>query len=179
MDFKRVSIVKYPVEAVWLTMRDKMPEVASLLDEIKTIDLISSEADDTGKLNVTKVWSAAPSLPDFVRKHISDDMISWTEHGIWQDDTKACHWNITSHAFNEAIHCEGITQFQSALGGKGTRITFSGTINIDMKQLSHKIMVAQAIPAQVIELIAKNIIPRNFAESTKGVEAYLAKNQAE
>jgi hypothetical protein len=177
MNFKRTSIIKYPIELVWATMRDKMPEVVNLLPEIASVDISAYATTESGDVLVTKVWSAAPKLPDFVAKHIQSDMLSWTEYGEWVADSKVCAWSIESHGLKDAIDCKGETGFEPALGGKGTRITFSGNVEIDAQKLSERLRIANAISTQVLELVAHSVIPHNFGESAKAIEKYLGEKK--
>ncbi len=173
MDFKRTLIITHPVEVVWIAMRDEMPHVVDLLKEIESIDVKAYELQDSDNVVVTKVWTAAPELPRFVANYIKPGMLSWTEYGEWIQADQLCNWTIQSHAFKNAIHCNGVTKFEPAIGGKGTKTTFSGSIEIDLEQLSDEFKLAKSMSTQVIELIAQSIIPRNFAEVTKAIGRYL------
>jgi len=167
MQFKTVAIVKHPLETVWDVMQNKLPEIAEWVDDIEEIKACERGLSDSGDEIVIHEWKAAPPLPDFVKSWVQPDMLTWTDSAVWKQESKSCHWVIESHYFRDKMSCSGITSYQPALGGKGCRLNFEGTL-----KWNPGAGVAGAVVLQGMETILSALIPSNFRKLAAAVEQY-------
>jgi len=66
MNFKSTAVIKHPIDLVWVTMRDKTPELVGLLDDVESVTVRERVEQDSGDVNVINIWQAAPKLPSFL-----------------------------------------------------------------------------------------------------------------
>jgi len=97
MKTRTVSIVKHPPELVWRTMRDRLPEIARLVEDIESVSASSKETDPAGAVHIVNIWQARPKLPAVVVSHVRADMLAWTDRSVWPAKKFECAWRIEPH----------------------------------------------------------------------------------
>jgi len=177
MKFNTVSIVKYPLDRVWIAMRDDLPKLVDLLEEIESI---SVELNEQGSHihKVVNIWKACPRLPQSIAKRLDSDMFVWTDLAEWNRKKRECLWSIEPHHFRE-IRCLGSTSFDSAMGGRGTRITFTGNIDWHNQELPEATGFQEEAVYKSAEVLLRNLIPRNFRKLTDALAKHLDANVGE
>jgi hypothetical protein len=78
MKNRTVSIVKHPSELVWCTMRDRLHEIARLVDDTESVTASSKETDAAGAVHIVNIWQARPKLPAVIVSQVHADMLAWT-----------------------------------------------------------------------------------------------------
>jgi hypothetical protein len=175
MNFKTISIIKFPVDIAWETMLHKLPDIAQDVDDLESITEIERTAlPDI--IKVVNVWKSKPKLPSMIVKHINPDMLTWTDTALWKQKEKTIEWKIRSHHFYEEMHCSGTTVFESAMGGKGCRLTFSGSLEWKGKVLSLSLGIFDTTIAKAVEGVLTQMIPSNFRKITEVMSKYIEKN---
>jgi hypothetical protein len=160
MNMKQIAMIQQPRALVWTTMRDCLPELAANLDDIESVATISRSEDKFGVLTVENAWRARPNLPPVIAKHVSRDMLAWTDTAQWFGDRYETHWVITPQALAERLRCAGTTQYLEAMGGRGTRVAFE--VNAEMlpgattAQFDESGPLFKALQSTVITLLCKN-----------------------
>lgn len=172
MEFKTVSIVKHPPLTVWETMRDHYPEIADLVDEVDSITVHSRQKTPSGTLEVVNIWKANPQLPPIITDYIKPEMLTWTDTAIWDEQKMTCNWTIDSHYFREKMDCKGFTKFEPAIGGRGCRLTFQGSIYWD-GGVPITFGVMDGMVSKALESIISKLVPNNFQKLTTAVEKYI------
>lgn len=173
MDFTTVSILKIPIEQVWDAMLNHLPEIAEGVPELKSISVIDRIQLPNKYNTVISTWTASPQLPSVVIKFIKPDMLVWTDTAVWNTTDKIINWKIKSHYFDQAMQCEGKTEFISALGGNGCRLTFSGTLHIDATHILPGIGMLDKTISKTIEGVLAQLIPSNFRKLSASIEKFL------
>ncbi len=170
--FKTVAVLKHPRPLVWNAIRDHLDELAPMLGDIKAVQT-ESRTETPEAVRLINVWRAQVPIPDSLASLIKPDMLAWTDHAEWRSPAWECHWQIEPHFFRDRIHCVGMTRYEEAMAGRGTRLTFQGDLEV----------TATPIPGStaLIESFTTRLIPRNFQKLAKAVSQYLeaaAKSQA-
>lgn len=172
MKFQTLKVVRHKLAAVWPAMRDDLPLVTSNRQDIHSV----AEQDRQVVLpvhRIVNIWRAKTRLPAAITKLLDEDMFAWTDRAEWDDETGICKWSIELHHFRDAIHCDGTTVFESAIGGNGTKITFSGKLEWSKEKLGG---IAGGITNAVLsnaEGIVRNAIQKNFLAIVGAVEDHL------
>lgn len=175
MNFKTVSIVKHPVARVWTMMRDDLPGLVSRLEDIEGI-IVEQYEMNNHLCRVVNVWTASPRLPRGIVKYLDSDMFSWTDRAEWNEETMECLWSIEPHFFRGKIGCSGSTRFEPAMGGRGTKITFSGDFACDSKNLTALPDILRESVYRGVEVLMGTIIPKNFRKITDALSQRLGSN---
>ena len=162
MKTKSVAIIKHPLDLVWRTIRDRLPEIAPLLDDIETVTSISRTTAADGAQHIVNVWKSRPHLPAIISSRLDPEMLAWTDRSIWPVKGFECTWKIEPHFMAERFKFEGSTRYEPALGGRGTRITFEGVLDIFAANLPGVPAVYEGAVLRGIESFLGALIPKNF-----------------
>jgi hypothetical protein len=173
MNFKTVSIIKYPVEVVWPTFRDRFEDIGALVDNVTYIREVERTTSDAGPLQTNYEWKVDPPLPALIKGYIKPEMLSWNDIALWWEEDSQCHWHIVSHYFKDKMNCQGETHFQPAMGGGGCRLTFQGDI-VWKEGLAAIAGFMEGPVNRAIEQVLENMIPKNFHKITQATSSLLA-----
>jgi hypothetical protein len=160
--FKSVIMVKYPKEEVWRAMRDRLPEMTPYLDDVAAITQEERKEQADGSLKLINVWKADIKIPSLFQSVIDPSTLSWTDRAEWFEKESRCRWTIEPHFFTDCIRCAGTTRFEPAIGGRGTRITFEGEMEILTKKIAGLPPFMEATAAKTVESLVISLIPKNF-----------------
>ena len=177
MNFKTVSIVKFPVEETWQAMLHHLPDIANDVDELDSIKEMERTTNTAGNTKVVSVWKAKPKMPDMVMKHIKPAMLEWDDIALWKEKEKIIEWQIHSHHYYDELQCAGTTAFEPAMGSKGCKITFSGALQWKGQVFSVNLGVLDNVIAKAAESVLAQIIPSNFRKITEALGRYVEKKQ--
>ena len=176
MNFKTVSIVKFPVDLTWQTMLHHLPDIAKDVDDLESINEIERTSQTADTIKVVSVWCAKPNLPEMVTKYIKPDMLKWDDIALWKEKEKVIDWEIRSHHYSEELQCGGTTAFEPAMGGKGCKLTFSGALEFKGNLFSGMGVLDSPI-AKIAETVLGQMIPSNFRKITEALGRYVEKNE--
>lgn len=171
--FKSVIMVKYPKEVVWKTMRDRLPEMTPYLDDVAAITQEHRKEQADGSLKLINIWKADIKIPSMLQSVIDPSTLSWTDRAEWFEQESRCRWTIEPHFFTDCIRCAGTTHFEPAIGGRGTRITFEGEMEIVTKKIPGVPAFMEATAAKAIESFVTSLIPKNFRKVTDALSILL------
>lgn len=176
MKFQTITIIKYKIDAVWKTMRDDLPELAYLMEDIESITEKERHVSPSVH-KVINIWKSATKLPPIIMRYLNTDMFTWTDRAEWNNESLVCNWKIEPHHFRDSIHCKGKTSFESAMGGLGTKITFSGDLEYNSQKL---IGITNFIGDTVLgaaDSIIRIIVQKNFRKIAEAIEKHLVEKK--
>jgi hypothetical protein len=175
MNFKTVTIVKHPINIVWTTMRDDLPKLVDLLEDIESINVeLYGKKEDVCK--VVNIWKASPRFSRSIATNLDSNIFVWTDHAEWNERKLECHWTIESHYFRDRVHCSGLNKFGSAMGGRGTRVTFSGEFELKDQSLPLASRFLEESISKSIENVLRNVISKNFRKTVEALAKHLDAN---
>ena len=172
MKFKSVALIRHSVNATWIAMRDDLTDVAKLLDDVDSVRTEERTTQEDGVVRVVNVWRAAPKLPTAIARHVTPEMLTWTDTATWRDMEQICTWVIVPHYDVGGVRCEGSTRFEPAMGGSGTRLTLEG--DLDWTGLSASGEFG-ALLSRGAGSVVMQIIPRVFQKLASALTQYLEK----
>src|SRR5260221_306099 len=129
--FKSIVLSKQPVDRLWTTVRDRMPELAKMLDDVERVTVVRRDLLADGRVRIVNEWRAKPRLPVSIESIIGTDAFVWLDRAEWNQSDRRCLWQIEPQFFNGRIHCHGVTLYEPAMGGRGCRITFEGALDLE------------------------------------------------
>jgi len=156
---------------VFAAYRDHLLDLLPYLPNVRQIVLGScvQQGPVTERVNV---WHGGGEIPAVARAVISESMLSWTDRARWNEEAFVCDWRVETHAFTDAVHCEGRHTFVEE--GARTRLETRGTLTIDATKVrAVPRLLAPRVGRLIEEFLAAKIQP-NLVEVTKGLGQYLA-----
>jgi uncharacterized protein (UPF0147 family) len=142
-------------------MRDHLTEFAQDIADIESIRQVERTVDANGMIHIINEWSVQQGLPAAFRTMLKVDKFSWIDRNRWDEANRTCSWTMEPAAFGEHIACSGDTHFAVAMGGRGTRVTFTGEFDIKPSLIG---MLGSMGPmvSGFIESVVSTMIPRNL-----------------
>jgi hypothetical protein len=175
--FKSVIIMKQPKALVWKAMRDRLPETVAFLDNIASITQTRRDELTDGSVRLINVWKADVKIPGALQSIIDPSNLSWLDHAQWFGSSDKCQWRIEPQFFTDHIRCAGSTHFEQALGGRGTRITFEGELEITLGNIAGLPTFMQATASRAMESLVTSLIPKNFRKITDALSLLLERER--
>ncbi|HEX9372345.1 MAG TPA: hypothetical protein VF897_15125 [Roseiflexaceae bacterium] len=171
--FKSVAVVKYPLELVWPTIRDRLPELVPFLDDIESITVLERAEDADGVVRLVNLWKANPRLPAPLASAIPPAALTWIDRAEWRPRSHECHWRIELQCLPERAQYAGLTSYVAAIGGRGTRITFEGQLDVPERGLAASSPLIEGALAKGVESVVTTMIPQNFLKLTQALSTFL------
>ena len=160
--FKTMIVVKHPKPVVWETMRDRLTEMAPFLDDVSSIKQLDRKDLANGGVLLINLWKADIEIPEAIRSILHASDVSWLDRAEWFEPRSRCEWQIEPQFFTEHIKCSGTTLFEPAIGGRGSRITFEGIIDITLNSIPGVPNFMLGTATKAIESLVTTLIPKNF-----------------
>lgn len=157
-------------------MRDHLTEFAQNIADIESIRQVERTIDTRGTVYIVNEWSVRQALPAALSTMLKVDKFSWIDRNRWDEANQTCSWTIEPAALGEHIACSGQTHFAVAMGGRGTRVTFTGELDIKPGLLGQLGSVGPMVSG-FIESIATTIIPRNLRAVAEAAAEFSARDR--
>lgn len=171
--FKNIIMVQQPLDIVWLTIRDQISELVPYLDDVAAIDTQQRREDEHNIVHLVNMWRADVSVPKVAAGIIDPSKLAWLDFASWEPMQHLCRWRIEPQFFAKRINCQGETRYETAMGGRGTRITFEGDITIDAGDLPGVPGFMQHSVSNAVESFVTTLIPKNFRKVTDALSELL------
>ena len=162
--FSSFTMVRQPVDAMWVTMRDRLGEVAVAMEDLQGIEVLERVKDDT-VLRLLNRWTARQKVPAALRGTLGTDVIAWLDHAAWHEGRLSCEWRIEPSLLAGHIDCGGVTRYDSAMAGRGTRVSFEGHFELKPGFAAALPPALEPAVAGLLESIVSTVIPRNLARA--------------
>ena len=172
--FNSVTIVKFPLDLVWISIRDRLPELVPFMEDMEKITQLKREDLPGGIVRLDNLWQANPKLPILQSLNLKPEMFAWIDRAEWQDESYECRWEIESQYLADSLECRGVTHYEPAMGGRGTRVNFEGQLGIGSISLPG-IAYLDGSYLKGFEALASSLIPKNLRKMTTAVEVLLKK----
>src|SRR5688572_17409894 len=95
--FNSVTVVKHPLNVVWLTIRDRLPELVPYIDNIEGITQLKREELPDGNIRLDNLWQLDSNLSSIRGANLARDDLRWIDRAEWQLHSHVCHWQIEPH----------------------------------------------------------------------------------
>lgn len=172
-NFKSVIIIKHPRDKVWLAIRDNLSDLVPHLDDVASITTEKREKQADDVLLLVNLWKADIAIPAVLTSMIDPDSLRWTDRAAWNEQEYKCHWQIEPHFFADRISCNGTTSYEPAIGGRGTRITFEGQLEVSTHNLPGLPAILEKGADSAVEMLVTTLIPKNFRKVTDALSGTL------
>ncbi|MBI4704202.1 MAG: hypothetical protein HY744_24090 [Deltaproteobacteria bacterium] len=156
---------------VYATYRDRLPDLVPFLPNVRRID-VRERHEEPGLVRLVNVWDGAGEIPAVARAFLSEKMLCWTDRAEWSEAQWSCAWRIETHAFTEAIRCQGTNRFIE-LDAARCGVEIRGELEVDLRQVPGvPRLLAGSLGPVVAQFLVRHITP-NLVQVSRGVARYL------
>jgi hypothetical protein len=163
--FSSFTMVKQTAEPLLRAVRDRLPEIARHMDDIESIELLERVERADGSLTLVNSWHARHKIPAALQRRLGAATVSWIDRAQWLSSQQRCCWSIEPSLLEGYIVCAGSTTFETAMTGRGTRVTFEGTFDLKPGFLGGASAALEPLISSFVESVVATIIPRNLARA--------------
>lgn len=164
------SQVSFSRDLVYATYRDKLMELGTDLPNVRSLHLKSRQETDR-QVQLVLEWYGGGDIPSAARALLSEELFTWTEYDLWENNEFTVDWRIETHAYQEAVFCAGKNRFLDR--GNFTLVESRAEVRIDLSTI-HGVppfLLGQLVHS-VEGLLAKKIEP-NLVQMGQSVQKYL------
>jgi len=170
MQIRSESRLHHPVEMVFEAYRDRMPEVAEFVPDIREI-IVHRRDVDGDKVTLHNEWVSDRDVPKVAAKLIKPEHLRWDDHAVWHASEHRCEWVIKMRAFTEAVDCKGQTRLIS--DGDATRVVLDGNLELDLRDIPGvPAFLGKRLAPQIEKFIVSLITP-NLERTNAAIGRFL------
>ena len=178
MEYSSTDLIEFPIEDVFSTHRDHLPDLAEFLPNVESI-VVESRTEEGGEIHLVNLWTGSKTeVPKLIRPFVKPEMLKWIDRASWDESTRTCRYSIELGFLKEAIHVSGLNRMRSTDEGH-TEVTIAGEIRVDARKIPGvpKFM-AKKVGGVVENFVVKTITP-NLKKTNDGVRRFLSSRQSE
>ena len=175
MDIKADVTLAFPLERVFSTYRDRLPELTEYLPNIRRIQVVSrEEAGD--EVRLVNEWTGGGDIPKAALAVLKESMLRWTDHATWKAASHTVEWRTEVGAFPGVIKSSGVNRFVPV--PSGTRLEIRGSLTCDAGKLPAVPRLLAGGINPVVEKFLVSQVSVNLVEVAKGVGKLLERDDA-
>jgi hypothetical protein len=165
------SLIRHPQEKVYRAYRDRLPEIAAYIPDVKEI-LVESRDEIANGVKLHNVWIAEREIPVFARAFLKPEMLRWDDFAEWHDDEHQVRWKLQLRVFTDNVRCAGTNTFRR-VDDHTTAVTLEGDLDIDLKSIPGvPKLLAGGLKPKVEKFIVSLITP-NLERVNESLQQFL------
>lgn len=174
MRIESESLIRHPQPVVYRAYRDRLPEIAAYIPDVKEIRVEKREEQDDG-VKIHNVWIADRDVPVFAKAFLKPEMLQWDDFADWKDGESRVYWTLKLRVFTDSVTCGGTNSFIEAGDGK-TKVRLEGDLDIDVKNIPGvPKLLAGGIKPKIEKFIVSLITP-NLKRVNESLQQFLDEN---
>ena len=129
MRIQSESIIHHPLDLVYDAYRNRLPEVARYIPDIREIRAHKIEEKEGGA-EIHNEWISSAEMPRGINKVIRSEHLRWDDYASWNDEQFWVDWRIRTRVFTDSVSCSGRNRFVAE--GDSTRVILEGNLEINI-----------------------------------------------
>ncbi len=175
MKFTIKNTIPFPRDQVYTTQRDRLPELASYLNDIEEIRVVEESEEGHIKRYVNAWRAGGQDIPTIARAFVKPELLKWLDHATWDGEKYTCDWRIELGFLPDAIIARGHNEWRDR--GNETLVIIDGEIVVNAKLIPGVPgLMANKVGTAVEQFVVKMIEP-NLKKTCEGVAQFLRDNQ--
>jgi hypothetical protein len=165
------SLIRHPQEKVYRAYRDRLPEIAAYIPDVREI-IVESKDELEGGVKLHNVWIAEREIPVFARAFLKPEMLRWDDFAEWRDAKHQVAWKLKLRVFTDNVRCSGTNTIRR-VDDHTTAVTLEGDLDIDLKSIPGvPKLLAGGLKPQVEKFIVSLITP-NLERVNESLQQFL------
>lgn len=170
MEIRSESHIRHSREKVFRAYRDRLPEIAAYIPDIKEI-IVRSREEMNGVVKLHNEWVSDKDIPAVAQSVLKPEFLRWDDFAAWNESTWSCDWSIKTRVFTDSVRCGGRNLFIE--DGAGCRVVLTGDLQIDLKEIPGVPgFLAKRIGPQIEKFIVSLITP-NLEQVNRSLQRFL------
>lgn len=165
------SRIHHPRDRVFAAYRDRLPEVAEYIPDIKEIKVLSREEGE-GVIKLHNEWVGATEIPSAFKMFLKPEHLRWDDFATWKGGEWACEWQIKTRVFTDAVKCSGRNVFHEDGEGR-TRVKLAGDLTIKLEAIPGVPGFLGRRLAPQVEKFIVNLITPNLERVNASLEKFM------
>jgi hypothetical protein len=170
VNYSRIVLLRQPTHRVLCALRDELPQVGTFMHGIASIRCLEKFTDVDGTLHAVHEWTATASVPRSIESRADAGALAWIERSLWDSRSLESEWTVESRLLGKSVTGTGVTRLTSAMGGRGTRIEFQISANVESSALGP---LAGGKLSSGITNAAAGVLAKTMQDLGVAVEAFL------
>lgn len=170
MEIRSESRIHHPRDTVFRVYRDRLPEIAPYIPDIREI-IVHSRADEVGVVKLHNEWVSSREVPPYAAGIVKPEFLRWDDFATWDESAMFCDWTIRTRAFTESVKCSGRNRFVE--DGAGTKVQLTGRLDISLKDIPGVPGFLKGRLAPQVEKFIVSLIAPNLEQVNRSVERFL------
>jgi hypothetical protein len=175
MDLRADVLLPFPRDVVFAAYRDRLPDVAEYLPNIKSI-AVRDRRERGADVELVNEWVGGGDIPKVAQSILSESMLRWTDYATWIAASHEVDWRTEVHAFPGAVTCAGRNRF--LVDGDGTRLEIRGALACDAAKVPGVPRLLAKTVSAAVEKMLVGKIAENLVKVGRSVGKLLAKERA-
>lgn len=171
MRIQSESRVHHPRDKVFRAYRDRLPEIAAYLSDIREI-IVRSREQLGDEIRLHNEWVADREIPKVLQVVVKPEMLRWDDFATWREGALECHWTLKTRAFTESVHCSGTNLFLED-GPGATRVVLTGELRVDLDRLPGVPGILSRKLGPQVEKFVVSLITPNLERVNQSLERFL------
>jgi hypothetical protein len=171
MELHADARISFPREIVFSTYRDEITKLLPYIHNVRSIHL-KSRKDEGAVVELVNEWRGGGDIPAAIRAVLSDSVLEWTDYATWRSEGHRCDWRTETHAFTDAVRCQGSTLFFED-GADKTTLQIRGSLEVDAKKIRGVPSFLAGKLGRAVEEFLVGKIQSNLIDTANGVAKYL------
>jgi hypothetical protein len=171
LEIRSESTIGHSREKVFCGYRDKLPEIAAYITDIREIRVLS-RAEEGASVRLHNEWVSDRDVPSIAKKFLKPEQLQWDDFAVWHSDEWFCEWEIKTRAFRDAVKCSGRNTFVE-VGEGSTRVVLTGELQIHLKEIPGVPRLLAGRLRPTIEKFIVSLITPNLRKVNESLQQYL------
>jgi len=171
MKLESKDTIPRPLDEVYSLVRDNLPKIVPYLPNIEKVEVIEYKDANKEKTFVTNHWYAYAEVPKVAKKFIKDELFSWKDVAIWNNEQHYVDYSLESFWANDLYDAKG-RNFFKAKGDNETEIIITCDIEIHENKVPGvpKFLVKKIMPH--LEGVLRKVLEPNLTKLGEAINLY-------
>ena len=156
MELKARTRMPFPRELVYRTIRDRLPELAPYMPNVKEIQM-KERVEDGPRVRFLNIWFGKTEIPAIAQRYVKPELFQWTDKAVWDESDFSCEWAIETHAWPGVVVCSGRNVYVTI--GNETELQINGTLTLNLDKAPIPRLFVGTVRPIVEKLIVAGLTP--------------------
>ena len=178
MRIEATADIAHTPQLVFLTLRDRIHELASIMENVESMDVLERTDDPPFTKQYNRWQGLKGNIPAIARPFVSRDTVAWFDHANWDESKLLCQWRVEPIKDRGIFECHGETTLADN-GQGGCKFSLVANLKLHLDKIPGlPKFLARRAEGPVSRYVAKQMRP-NFVAISTSVGDFLDQEHAQ